>query len=302
MNEVAAIVINRNTREFLRDCLESIESQDFQGGITTIVVDNGSTDGSGGMVLSDFSCVNLVWNTRNVGYARACNQGVDLVREPYVMVLNSDTVLAPDTVRLLVDCFERNPCAGVAGPRLRNSDGTIQFSCREFPSIKEAFMHAFVGLFKGENRYSSRYKKMDWDHESEAEVDWVSGAFMGIRSEALSDVGGFDEKYFMYVEDVDICWAMWNRGWTVVYIPGGDVVHHVGMSSRLVSSRMLLHHHGSMLRFHRKTYRGPLRLPVNAAVTLGVAARFLLIAALNAFYRIRAALGGAKRVIMPGRQ
>ncbi|MBU4489594.1 MAG: glycosyltransferase family 2 protein [Actinobacteria bacterium] len=302
MNQVAAIVINRNAAGYLRDCLESLQAQEYAGGISLWVVDNGSDDGSPGMVLSEFPGVNLVWNTGNVGYARACNQGIEVTCEPYMIVLNSDTVLAEDTVRQVAEYLERKPRAGVVAPRLRNSNGTLQYSCRDFPSIKDAFVHAFLGLFVSGNRSSDRYKKTLWDHEGETDVDWVSGAFMAIRREAARAVGGFDEGYFMYVEDVDICWRMWQAGWTVGYIPRGDVFHHIGMSSRMASGRMLFHHHRSMLRFHRKSYKGPCRRLVYAVVAAGVATRFLLITVLNAFYRVRAALGGARRLIMPGRQ
>lgn len=302
MNRVAAVVVNRNTRDLLRECLRSIERQEYDGGISVWVVDNGSTDGSAEMVLGEFWSANLVFNDRNEGYAKAANRGIELSREPYVLVLNSDTVLSRDTVAEIVDFFERNLGAGAVGPRIINTDGSLQFSCREFPSIKDAFAHAFLGLFTAENRYTSRYRKAGWDHACECEVDWVSGAFVALRREPLERLGGFDEGYFMYVEDVDLCWRMREEGWTVNYIPRGDVVHHIGESSRFASTRMTLHHHISMLRFHRKTYRGPARWIVNLLVALGVAARFALIVALNSFYRVRARLGGAGRLIMPGKQ
>lgn len=299
---VAAVVINRNTREYLRDCLVSIQAQDYQGGISTWVVDNGSTDGSPEMVLGEFEGVNLVRNPGNTGYARACNQGARSSTGPWLIIMNSDTALSPSTVSEVIGYLEADRRAGISAPLLRNTDGTVQFSCREFPSVKEAFFHAFVGLFAGENRYSVAYKKMSWDHMAACEVDWVSGAFMALRREAFDEIGGFDEAYFMYVEDVDLCWRMWRAGWTVAFVPSGEVYHHVGMSSSAVPTRMVFHHHRSMLRFHRKTYAGPARPLVNAAVALGVAARFALITALNAFFRVRRVLGGAAKVIMPGRQ
>lgn len=292
MNEVAAVVINRNTREFLRDCLVSIEGQDCDGGISVWVVDNGSSDGSPGMVIDDFSNVRLIWNRGNSGYARACNQGIHYTDEPFVIILNSDTVIAPDAVSRVIDCFHRNPRAGVVGPRLLNTDGSIQYSCREFPSISEAFMHGFLGLFNPDNPYSSRYKKAEWDHDRESEVDWVSGAFIAFRRRALEDIGGFDEGYFMYVEDVDVCWRMWQAGWAVRYVPDGEVIHHVGQSSRLVSTSMLMHHHSSMLRYHWKTYSGALKVPVFIFVAGGVATRFLMITAINALNRLRGIVTG----------
>lgn len=302
MKAVAAVIVNRNTREFLRDCLESLRRQDFEGGISVWVVDNGSTDGSQEMILSDFPEVNIVWNQGNVGYARACNQGIGHSVEPYVFILNSDTVLSDDTASRVVECLEEEPQTAVVGPRLLNSDGSIQYSCRGFPSITDAFVHGFLGLFRADNPRSRRYKKMDWDHDGGGEVDWVSGAFMALRREAVERVGGFDEGYFMYVEDVDLCWRMWQAGWKVLYLPAGEVEHHVGASSRMASTRMLFHHHRSMLRFQRKTYEGPCEALVDAVVAAGVAARFLLVVAINTVYRVSAALGGAKRVITPGRQ
>jgi GT2 family glycosyltransferase len=302
MRGVAAVVINRNTKDLLRDCLESLGSQEYGGGITTWVVDNGSTDGSAAMVVSGFPRAQLVRNDRNVGYAAACNQGIRYSSEPVVLIMNSDTVLSPDTIRVLVEHMEANPAAGIVAPRLLNTDGSIQFSCRAFPSITAAFMHAFLGLFRGDNPYSAGYKKMDWGHDAECTVDWVSGAFMALRRDALDRMGGFDEGYFMYVEDVDLCWRAREDGWTVDYLPRGDVYHHIGMSSRVVSTRMSFHHHASMLRFHRKTYRGRAPWLVTPLVALGVASRFALIVALNTFYRLRARLGWRGRHIMPGRQ
>ncbi len=300
--DVAVVIINKNTREFLSKCLETVLDQDYPGKISCWVVDNASVDGSAPMVLADFPGVNLVWNSSNAGYSRACNQGIRATCEPVVMVLNSDTTLSRDTVSSLVACLDRNPAAGVVAPLLRNTDGSLQYSCRGFPSVKTAFAHAFLGLFKADNVHSARYKKMAWDHAEECEVPWVSGAFMAIRREAFDEIGGFDEGYFMYVEDVDLCWRMWRAGRSVVYLPDGEVCHHVGMSSRAVPARMVFHHHASMLRFHRKTYDGPARRPVNVLVTAGIVVRVALIMGLNALYRIREALGGAARVIMPGRQ
>jgi GT2 family glycosyltransferase len=302
MTDVAAVVINRNTREMLRACLRSIMESEFDSNIEVWVVDSGSSDGSQAMVLGEFPGVNLIYNDENTGYAKACNQGLRVTSAPYVIVMNSDTVLSADTVSVVAGFLDGHPECAAAGPRILNPDGTLQLSCREFPSMWDAFAHAFLGLFRPDNRYSARYKKSGWDHDTAGEVDWVSGAFMALRREAVDAVGGFDEGYFMYVEDVDLCWRLRQAGGTVDYIGRGDVVHFVAQSSRMASTRMMLHHHVSMLRFHRRTYRGPCRHAVNLAVTIGVAARFGLIVVLNTFYRARAALGGKLKVIMPGRQ
>ncbi|MBN1288228.1 MAG: glycosyltransferase family 2 protein [Actinobacteria bacterium] len=287
MKKIAAVIINRNTKEFLRECIVSLESQDIDGEVPVWVVDNGSGDGSQAMVLNEFKGVNLVWNSKNLGYSRACNQGVEQTGTPYVVVMNTDTVLREDTLKTIVEYFERHPEAGIVGPKILNSDGSLQFSCREFPSVKDAFMHAFLGYFVSGNRYSKKYLKMDWDHREDVEVDWVSGAFMGIRRKAFDDIEGFDEKYFMYVEDVDLCWRMWQSGWKVGYVPAGDVYHHIGMTSRMVSTSMSLHHHLSMLRFHRRTYRGPLKFIVDPAVAAGIMLRFLMVTCISYYYKLK---------------
>ncbi len=299
---VTAIIINRNTREFLRDCLDSIGAQDFPEGIEVWVVDNGSNDGSPQMVLSEFPGTNLVWNDGNTGYSKACNQAALNATGEVLFFMNSDVSLSPSTVREVLAYLDARPEVGIVGPRVLNSDGSLQYSCREFPSIKDAFFHAFLGLFSAGNASTERYRKMGWAHDEEMEVDWVSGCFMAVRREVFDALGGFDEGYFMYVEDVDICWRAARSGWVVGYLPRGDVFHHIGMSSQAVPTRMVLHHHLSMLRFHRRTYSGRAKILVNSSVAAGIAVRFLVIVALNTFYRLRAALGGVKRVIMPGRQ
>ncbi len=270
----------------LKECLLSLLEQDVQGGVGILVVDNGSCDGSPEMVLSDFPEVNLLWNQKNVGYARACNKGISLTEEPYILVMNADTVLSRNTASVVLKFFESHPDAGAVGPRILNSDGTLQFSCRDFPSLGQAVGHAFIGLFSEENPWTKKYKKKEWDHSTEREVDWISGAFMGLRREAFEQVGGFDEKYFMYVEDVDLCWRLRSKGWEVWYTPRGDVIHHIGQSSKLATTRMTYHHHRSMLRFYRKTYSGPWRPIMTSLVFLGLVLRFALVAAINGFNRL----------------
>ncbi len=295
LRKVAAVVVNKNTRKMLRECLLSLLSQDVEGGIAIWVVDNGSRDGSPEMVLADFPQVNLLWNDENVGYARACNEGIALTEEPFILVMNADTILSQNTASIIVSFFETHPDAAVVGPRLLNTDGTLQFSCREFPSIAQAAGHAFIGLLSEKNPWTRKYKKREWDHLSEREVDWVSGAFMGLRREALEQVGGFDEKYFMYVEDVDLCWMLRQKGWEVWYIPFGDVIHHIGQSSKLATTRMTYHHHRSMFRFYRKTYSGPLKPFMSSLIFLGLVARFCLVSGLNGLNRLKSSFSSERK-------
>lgn len=294
---VSIIVINRNTKEFLKEFLESLESENFSGELEVWVVDNNSSDGSPALVLESFPQVHLIWNTRNEGYARACNKGIKVSRGEFIIFSNSDVSLEKGAIKEILDCFRRNPDAGIVGPLVLNPDGTVQLSCREFPSIKEAFMHAFLGFIHPSNPFTQKYRKAKWEHDREVVVDWVSGAFLAARRSALESIGGFDEKYYMYVEDVDLCWRMREAGWKVYFTPKARVTHFIGKSSEHANVRMLFHHHKSMFRFHRKTYKGPAKFLVDLLVGIGVALRFALIMLVNFFRKFR----GAEK-IMPGKQ
>ncbi len=299
---VSAIVVNRDTKDMLAGCLESLRGQDYTGGLKVWVVDNNSRDGSREMTLHDFNEVNLIQNLKNVGYARACNQGIRSSGGEYVLVLNSDTELSADTVSTVVDFFEGHPEAGAVGVRLLNADGSLQMSCREFPNMREAVAHGFIGLFRPDNPTTRKYRKTDWDHGEVSQVDWVSGAFLAFRRKSLEEVGGFDEKYFMYVEDVDLCRRLWDSGWKVYYLSGGEVVHHVAQSSSLRSNRMIIAHHRSMFRYYRKHNSGRAKAVVTPVVFLGVSARAILVLLMNLWARIKSAVGGEGKIILPGRR
>ncbi|MDD5747679.1 MAG: glycosyltransferase family 2 protein [Actinomycetota bacterium] len=298
---VSVIVVNRNTRDYLRTCLCSLLEQDFDGELEIIVVDNNSSDGSPEMVLGDFPEASLVWGVKNEGYAKACNQGFSISRGDYLIFMNSDVVLGKESVSGIIEVFGRRKDAGAAGPSVLNPDGTTQYSCREFPDIKTAFFHAFLGLLKPENPYTKKYRKMECDHETEMEVDWVSGAFIAFKRKAFDDVGGFDEDYHMYVEDVDICWRLREAGWKVYFTPKSLITHHIGKSSEVVPVRMLYHHHRSMFRFHRKTYDGPLKPFVSLLVFMGICLRFTLLVFLNILFRIRKSHMRSKKGDYPGK-
>jgi N-acetylglucosaminyl-diphospho-decaprenol L-rhamnosyltransferase len=170
------------------------------------------------------------------------------------------------------------------GPRIENPDGSWYPSARSFPSLADALGHAFLHFVAPGNRFSRRYKLLDWDHDSGRLVDWVSGTFVMVRREAFESVGGFDERYFMYVEDVDLCWRLRRAGWDVAYEPAGRVIHAIGASSELAPYRMIVAHHRSLLRFAATTASGPRRLLL-PAVAVGLAVRAGLACAQRALRR-----------------
>ena len=279
----ALVVINYNTRDDLRKCLTSL--RESLGGVETVVVDNGSTDGSREMVKDRFPWARLVDNPGNPGYASACNRGIRETTQPYVFVLNSDVEFVAGGLEVLEDYLDARHDVGALGPLVLNGDGTVQMSCRRFPSMLENVVHGFLGDIWPENPFTRSYQMKGQPRDEPREADWVSGAAMLVRRSAAEMVGGFDERYFMYVEDVDICWRLRQAGFRVVYHPGFRLVHHIGRASSQQSLRMLYQHHRSMYVFFRRRYAGWRRAALSPVVLMGLAARFALAVAIQ---RLRA--------------
>ena len=287
----ALAIINYNTAGDLRKCLDS--AREMLGDVETVVVDNGSSDGSREMVVGEFDWVRLADNPGNPGYASACNRGIASTRQPYVFILNSDVEFLPGGMESVLDFLDANPDIGALGPMVLNSDGSVQMSCRRFPSMLENVVHGFLGDIWPGNPFTRHYQMKDVCRDEIREVDWVSGAAMLLRREAAESVGGFDETYFMYVEDVDICWRLREAGYRVVYDPAIRLVHHIGRTSSQQSVRMLYHHHRSMFIFFRKRYRGWKGLALMPLVAAGLAGRFILSLIINGTRAARARKGRA---------
>ena len=262
---VSAVVVSYNSAADLPDCLRSLRSE---GVDDVVVVDNASADGSVEVVAHVDPDARVLQTGANLGFGTAANRGVAVTAGDHVLILNPDTVVEPGTVKALSEALDRDPGLAAVGPRLENVDGSLYPSVRRFPDLMVAFGHAFLGLVWAANPATRRYRMLDWDHDQpSAAVDWVSGACVLVRRTAFDMVGGFDEAYFMYVEDVDLCWRLGQAGWRIGYEPAGRVVHALGGSSRLVPYRMIAEHHRSLLRFVSKSSAGPRRaiLPLVAA-------------------------------------
>ena len=270
---VSAVVVSFNSAEYLPDCLRSLRSE---GLAEVVVADNASADASIEVARAAGPEVTAMETGANLGFGAAANRGVARTNGDYVLILNPDTVVEPGAVKTLTEALDADPGLAAVGPRMENLDGTLYPSVRRFPALGVAFGHAFLGMVWPTNPFTSRYRMLEWDHErSAADVDWVGGACVMVRRSAFDVVAGFDEGYFMYVEDVDLCWRMGQAGWRIGYEPAARVVHALGGSSRVVPYRMIAEHHRSLLRFVSKTGTGPRRvlLPVVAA---GLALRTLL--------------------------
>jgi N-acetylglucosaminyl-diphospho-decaprenol L-rhamnosyltransferase len=270
--DVAAVIVNFNACRHLVECVRSLRAD---GVDEVVVVDNASSDGSEAVLAAADPDSRFLPTGSNLGFGRAANLGVADTAAGYVLILNPDTIVEPGTTKALAAALDRDPRLAAVGPRLDNPDGTLYPSARRFPKLTDAVGHAFLGYVWRTNPFTTRYRMLDWDHAEAGFVDWVGGACMLVRRTAFEQVGGFDPAYFMYVEDVDLCWRLRQQGWTVGYEPAGRVMHTVGVSSQLAPYRMILAHHRSLLRFANRTTTGAGRalLP---AVAAGLGVRTLL--------------------------
>jgi N-acetylglucosaminyl-diphospho-decaprenol L-rhamnosyltransferase len=271
---VAVVVVNYESGPALLRCVEGWQAE---GAAEVVVVDNGSRDGSVDRVRTRFPDLEVVVPGANLGYGSAANRGVAASVSPLVLVCNPDLEVRPGALATLAEALEQDPRCALVGPMIRTTGGDRYPSARTFPSLIDAGGHALFGIFAPGNRFTRSYQQADLGdrHDAPVVVDWLSGACFLARRSALEQVGGFDEAYFMYAEDVDLCWRLAAAGWTVSWVPDAEVTHLQGVSTDHHPYRMILEHHRSLLRFARRTSRGWRRvlLPL---VALGIGVRACL--------------------------
>ena len=265
----AAVIINFEAGPLLVECVRSVLGDPTAGDVELIVVDNGSRDGSVELLTRAIPTARVITSPGNVGYARAANLGIAASRAPIVAVLNPDLTIEPGTAKAMLACFDERPGLAACGPRIRNLDGSDYPSARRSPSVPLAIAHGVFGLWWPSNPFTVRYRQLNADPSVPRSVDWVSGAAIWLRRAALDAVGGWDERYFMYMEDLDLCWRLGNAGFDVAYEPGGVITHVQGASTSRAPYRMLVQHHRSAWRFARRRMTGP------SAVLLPFAAVYL---------------------------
>ncbi|MBI3932143.1 MAG: glycosyltransferase family 2 protein [Acidobacteria bacterium] len=252
--QVAAVVVSYNTREDLLRCLASLRRITLP--LEAVVVDNASADGSVEAVLAQFPHVRVIASAENLGFSRANNLGLRETRAPHCLVLNSDAEVRPGAVETLVAALDRRPDVGIVGPRTVGSDGGPQVSFG--PALTPLSEWRQRRLVRG-LRAGAVWARRAAEERSRrpCDPDWVSGSCFLARRGALEAVGGFDEGYFLYEEDVDLCVRVRGAGWRVAYEPAAEVVHHLGRSMETSPSRARLEYHRSHLRYYRK-HNGPL--------------------------------------------
>lgn len=273
-DRVAVVVVNYESGPALVRCVEGWRAE---GASELVVVDNGSVDGSVDEVHRRFPDVEVLVPGSNLGYGAAANRGMAATTEPLVLVCNPDLEVGPGALAALAGVLAGEPGCALVGPLIRNPDGTRYPSARQFPTLIDAAGHALLGIFAPDNRFTRAYHRASLDGADQGPefVDWVSGACFLVRRSVFEQVGGFDEAYFMYAEEVDLCWRLGRASWTVAYLSTAEVTHLQGVSTDRHPFRMIFEHHRSLLRFAGRSSRGWRRalLPL---VALGIGARACL--------------------------
>jgi len=250
---LSIIIVSWNTKDLLRDCLTSIYEQYFPYESEIWVVDNSSDDDSPLMVERHFPQVKLLKNTQNVGFARANNQAIFKAEGKYILLLNPDTVLCERALIHLVEYLEKRPEVGAAGSKLLNADGSLQTSCYPAPTLFREFWR----MFYLDKIYPFGVYSVDtWDQNKPRPVDVVMGASLMVKGNLLRKLNGLDESYYIYTEEVDLCYRIRADGFGIHWVPSSIVTHFGGQSTRQVANKMFLQLYRSKIQYFRKNYGG----------------------------------------------
>ncbi|MCI0708308.1 MAG: glycosyltransferase family 2 protein [Ignavibacteriae bacterium] len=254
--DLTVIVVSYNTKQLLFECLSSVYSETKEISFEVIVVDNNSTDGSIEMLEKDFPQAKKILNSENKGFAAANNQAIRIAAGRYILLLNSDTKILDGAIDTIVKFMEKHPDTSIVGCKLLNADGTLQYSCRSFPSVWNLFSESFFlyKLYPRTTLFGSYYMTY-FDHETARRVDVVMGAFMMIRRDMFEKIGLLDEQFFMYNEEVDFCFRAHQLGLQTYFVPEARVIHYGG-SSIESTEKYVDQLHSTQLLFLRKHFGG----------------------------------------------
>lgn len=254
--KLSILIVNWNTKDLLRRCLESIRENPASCDTEIIVVDNASSDGSASMVSAEFGDVTLLANSKNTGYAEGNNKGLEITTGDYILLLNPDTEVRPGALDTMLEFLQSHSDAAAVACRLVHPDGRTQSSCRGFPepwSILFEYMR-LSRLFPKNRRFGT-YRMTYFDYSEESEVDQPMASCMMIPAKTFESIGVFDVNFPIYFNDVDWCYRAKSQGKKIYFTPNAEVIHHVGGSTRQVKPAMIVESHKSLKKFYNKHYR-----------------------------------------------
>lgn len=254
--KLSILIVSYRVKDHLSNCLRSIFENSMGLSFEVIVVDNNSTDNTLDMIKKDYKGVRLIENNQNLGFAKANNQALKIAKGEYILFLNPDTEVRPETIDRSIDFLENNPKAGAVGCKILNPDGSLQPSAKSFPGFWNYFFETFF-LYKlfPRNRLFGRFYMTSFDYNSVRETDMVSGAFLMVSKKLLEEVGGWDERFFIYSEETDLCYRIKKTGKKIFFIPQAQIIHYGGRSTSQEPIEMFQQDHKSRYLFMRKHYK-----------------------------------------------
>lgn len=256
--DISVIIVNYNVKDLLLQCLRSIQQAAKNISVEIIVIDNHSSDGSVNFLKPLFPSVEFISLKENIGFGRANNIGIEKAKGRYILILNPDTILEEETLEVMRDYMEAHPEVGIAGCKVLNPDGTFQLACRRgFPTPWSAFCKLF-GLQKlfPKSRFFAKYNQTFKDINESYNIDAVVGAFMFCRKEVFDDLDGFDPDFFMYAEDIDLCYRASKNGWKIAYVHSTSIIHYKGESTKRSSINEVKHFYKAMEIYSKKHFSG----------------------------------------------
>ncbi|MCA0156780.1 glycosyltransferase family 2 protein [Tsukamurella sp. M9C] len=275
---LAVVTVTYSPGEHLENFLTSIDGAFSGVAPRVLMADNGSVDGSPEAAEAAHPEADLLRTGANLGYGGAINYAVARLRADdaafpdFLLISNPDVVFGPGSIDALIEAAARHPRAGSLGPLIRDPDGTVYPSARNVPSMRFGIGHALLGAVWKSNPWTRAYQQSQAE-VAEREAGWLSGSCLLVRPEAFAEIGGFDDRYFMYMEDVDFGDRLARAGWSNVYVPTAEIVHAKGHAAGKVPELMLPAHHASAYRFFADRHPGPAAAPLRAAMKVGLAAR-----------------------------
>lgn len=276
--DLTIIIVNYNVKEFLAHLLFSIRRASHHLDIKIFIVDNASSDGSQEYITERFPEVNYIYNEENVGFGKANNQVIREANSRYTLLVNPDVIISEDTLTTMIDYLDMHPDCGAAGCKILNADGTFApESRRTVPTISSSLYKVFgLNRFSGADNKKAQYY-VNWvDEDQRVEIPVLSGAFMFFRTDTLQKLDGFDERFFMYGEDIDLCYRLQNTGKHIMYLPDTSIIHFKGESSRKNDLKYIKHFNEALYLFFDKHYSNNYSLIFKILIYAGIVVKALL--------------------------
>ena len=273
--DISLAIVHYETPELLRDCLDSLARSEGELQVEVSVVDNASVTFDAAEIRAAYPWVRVLQNERNEGFAKASNRVLQLAQGRYVLLLNPDTVVAPDSLSAMLAYMDANPTVGCATCRLELEDGSLDLACRrQFPTpARSLYRITMLSRVFPRSRRFGQYNLTYLDEWQETDIDQPCGAFMMVRSEVVAAVGLLDESYFMYGEDTDWAFRIKEAGWAIRYVPVTTVKHRKRASSRRFRPQTIRYFHDAMRRFYLAHYAPTQPAPVNVLILGAITAR-----------------------------